>query len=242
MIGIDYHVSFHTKIIRKVLRTVFRLIFLMLGPVKITGKENVPSAGAYLIAINHISIYEAPFVVAFWPVAPEVAGAAVVWERPGQSLLARLYAGIPVHRGKFDRRLIDSSLAALDSGKPLLIAPEGGRSRTPGMRQANPGVAYLVNKSGLSVIPVGVVGTTEDYFRKAVRLKRPTLEMRIGKQLVLPPITGKGIIQRENRQRNADLIMAHIASLLPPEYQGVYSDYKRVINDSKPQLFAEKIS
>ena len=238
----DYHIPRRTKMVRKILRTVFRLIFYLLGSVKITGKENVPSAGAYLIAINHISIYEAPFVVAFWPVAPEVAGAAAVWERPGQSLLARLYAGIPVHRGKFDRRLIDSSLAALNSGKPLLIAPEGGRSHTPGMRQANPGVAYLVNRSGLPVIPVGIVGTTEDYFKNAVRFKRPTLEMRIGKPLVLPPITGKGIIQRENRQRNADFIMAHIASLLPPEYQGVYSDYKRVINNYKPQVFTEKIS
>lgn len=222
----SYTIQFHTRVIRAVLRTVFRMLFYLLGRVKIIGLENVPKKGAYLIAINHISIYEAPFVVAFWPSAPEVAGASVIWERPGQSMLARFYAGIKVHRGKYDRRLIDSTLAALDAGYPLLIAPEGGRSHTPGMRPANPGVAYLVDKAGLPVVPVGIVGTTEDYFENALRGQRPTLEMRIGKPIVFPPVTGKGPVRRETRQRNADLVMAHIASLLPNEYRGVYADHE----------------
>ena len=219
-----YHIPIYTRIVREILRAVFRILFFLLGRVKITGQENIPTKGAYLIAINHISIYEGPFVVAFWPAAPEVAGAAVIWQRPGQSLLARLYAGIPVHRGKYDRRLIDSALAVLDAGRPLLIAPEGGRSHTPGMRVANPGVAYLVDKADVPVIPVGVVGSTEDYFNNAMRCKRPTLDMRIGKPLVFPPITGKGAIRRETRQRNADLVMSHIAALLPDGYRGVYAE------------------
>ena len=46
---------------------------------------------------------------------------------------------------------------------------------------------------------------------------------RIGKPIVFPPITEKGAERREARQHNADLVMRHIAGLLPEEYHGVYA-------------------
>lgn len=189
-----------------------------------SGLKNVPNEGAYLIAINHISIFEAPFVAAFWPVPPEIAGASVIWNRPGQSLLARFYGGIPVYRGQYDRRMIETVILVLKSGYPLLIAPEGGRSHVPGMRKAHPGVAYLMDKAGVPVVPVGVIGSTEDYFQKAIRGRRPTIGMCIGEPIHLPSITEKGSKRRERRQQNADYVMREIANLLPPEYRGVYAD------------------
>jgi 1-acyl-sn-glycerol-3-phosphate acyltransferase len=90
------------------------------------------------------------------------------------------------------------------------------------MRRAYPGVAYIVEKTNVPVIPVGLVGTTDDFWQRAKRGERPHLEMRIGKPIELPPITGKGPVQRETRQRNADLVMQHIANLLPEDYRGVY--------------------
>lgn len=214
--------------VRSILRLVIRVLFRLLGGVKITGLGNVPKTGAYLVAFNHVSLYDAPFVISFWPTSPEVASASDIWQRKGQNLLVRWYHGIPVHRGEYDRRLIDSLTSALQSGYPLVIAPEGGRSHTPGMRPANPGVAYLAEKTGVPVVPVGVVGTTEDYLENALRVRRPTLEMRIGKPIVLPPVAEKGAARRAARQRNADLVMGHIARLLPEEYRGCYANHELV--------------
>jgi hypothetical protein len=73
------------------------------------------------------------------------------------------------------------------------------------------------------VVPVGLVGTTDDVLKRVRRLQRPRLEMRIGKSFTLPPIEGSGAARREARQGNADTVMQHIARLLPPEYRGVYS-------------------
>jgi 1-acyl-sn-glycerol-3-phosphate acyltransferase len=224
-----YLTPFRNRLARVILRPLFRGLFHILGKVEITGRENIPPQGAYLIAINHISIYEAPLVVAFWPVAPEVAGASDIWERPGQSMLVRLYSGIPVHRGQYDRRLIDYSLAALQSGHPLLIAPEGGRSHTPGMQRAHSGVAYFMSKAGVPVLPVGIVGSTEDFFSNGIRGKRPRIGMRIGKPFDLEPVVGKGAVRREKWQQNADLVMTQIAALLPPDYRGVYADFAHLI-------------
>lgn len=210
--------------LRAILRVILRAIFHLISRVTITGLENVPKSGAYLIAINHISLYEAPFVVSFWPSAPEVAGAADVWQRPGQSLLARGYGGIKIHRGEYDRQMIEATLNVLHSGRPLLIAPEGGRSHTPGMRRARPGVAYLMDKARIPVIPVGVVGSTDDFLSRGLRGQRPHIEMRVGPPVELPPISGRGEARRLARQKNADQVMLAIAALLPPDYRGVYGD------------------
>jgi 1-acyl-sn-glycerol-3-phosphate acyltransferase len=217
-------ISFRVRLFRILIRPIFRLIFYILCRVKVTGKENVPRRGAYLIAINHISLYEAPFILSFWPSAPEVIGAVDIWSKPGQSTLARLYGGIPVHRGEYDRRAIDAGLNVLNSGRPLLIAPEGGRSHVPGMRRAQPGIAFLMDLVQVPVLPVGFIGTTDDMMDQALHRKKPRIEMRIGKPFYLPHSEGKGGARRESRQRNADLVMYRIADLLPVEYRGVYQD------------------
>jgi 1-acyl-sn-glycerol-3-phosphate acyltransferase len=158
-----YHVPPKVQLARSVLRPLFRLIFYVLGQVKITGKENVPSHEAYLVAVNHVSLFEAPYICAFWPKTLEALGAAEIWERTGQSTLARLYGGIPVHRGQYDRHLIETSLAVLRSGYPLALAPEGERSHTPDMQRTQIGIAYLMEKAQVPVVPVGIVGSTEDF-------------------------------------------------------------------------------
>jgi 1-acyl-sn-glycerol-3-phosphate acyltransferase len=174
--------------------------------VNITGLDNIPKSGSYIIAINHISIIEPPLVIAFWPKAPEAVGAKEIWERKGQSSLARFYGGIQVHRGEYDRRVIEAMIQVIQSGHPLLIAPEGGRSHSP------------------PVLPVGIVGSTDDFLHKALRLKRPVLEMRIGETITLPNVEGRGEQRRESLKRNTDMIMYKIAELLPPGYRGVYAN------------------
>jgi 1-acyl-sn-glycerol-3-phosphate acyltransferase len=191
--------------------------------VKISGKENVPARGGYLIAFNHVSTYDPPLIVSFWPVDPEVMGAIEIWGRPGQSTLIRWYGGIPVHRGQYDRQLIKIALSVLRSGYPLVIAPEGERSHTPGMKRATQGVAYLMDKAQVPVVPVGVVGNTEDFLTRCLRGERPTIEMRIGSPLFFSSADELGISQHEARQRHTDAVMKAIAVLLPQDYRGVYA-------------------
>lgn len=219
----EYHVPLLNKVVRRLLRPIFRGIFHVLSPVEVTGREHIPESGAYVVVTNHISLYEPPLVLAFWPEPLEALGASEIWQRRGQSLLAKLYGGIPVRRGQVDRRLFETLIAVLKAGRPLLIMPEGGRSHAPGLQHAHAGIAYLADKIPTPIVPVGIVGTTEDYFERARRGKRPKLEMHIGKTFHLPPVEGRGGIRRHKLHDNADLVMRHIARQLPPEYRGVYA-------------------
>ena len=202
---------------------MFRLIFHILGRIKIIGLENIPVETPYVIAMNHISIFDPPLLVSFWPEATEIVGAADVFEKKGQGPLLRLYGVIPVHRGEYDRVLLETMLSILKAGRSLAIAPEGGRSHQPAMRRALPGIGYIIEHTNTPVVPVGILNTTDDFWQRSKRGERPQLEMRIGRPIYFPPVTGKGSERRELRQHNADIVMRHIAGLLPEEYHGVYA-------------------
>lgn len=219
-----YHVPLKFRISRPILKTVFRGIFHLLGRVKITGKENIPYGQRYVVAMNHVSIFDPPLAGAFWPEQLEIIGASDVFEKPGQGLILKMYGVIPVHRGDYDRTLFNKIISVIRAGYPLLIAPEGGRSHVPAMRQAKPGIAYIIEQTHVPVIPAALIGTTEDFWQRARRGDRPPLEIRIGKPITLPEITVKGNEKHEARQNNADLVMRHLAGLLPEEYRGVYAE------------------
>jgi 1-acyl-sn-glycerol-3-phosphate acyltransferase len=219
----QYFVPPGIRLFRWTFRPLFRGLFHLLSEVRVIGAANIPKSGAYIIAINHTSHIEPPFVIAFWPVPPEAIGAIDIWQRRGQSTLARFYGGIQVHRGEYDRKVIEQMRSALNSGRPLLIAPEGRRSHTPGMQRAYPGVAYIVDKVGMPVVPVGLVGGGSDFVHNAFRMKRQVLEMHVGEPFRLPKVEGRGEERRASLQRNTDYVMYRIAELLPPEYHGVYA-------------------
>jgi 1-acyl-sn-glycerol-3-phosphate acyltransferase len=219
-----YRVPLRFRLARPSLKAIFRGIFHILGSITIIGKENIPYGRAYVAAMNHVSIFDPPFAGAFWPEALEIIGASDVFDKPGQGLLLKAYGVIPVHRGDYDRALFTKIIRILKSGRPLLMAPEGGRSHVTAMRRAMPGIAYIVEQTVVPVVPVGLIGTTEDFWQRAKRGKRPPLEMRIGKPITLPEITAKGTDRHEARQKNADLVMRHLAGLLPEEYRGVYAE------------------
>jgi 1-acyl-sn-glycerol-3-phosphate acyltransferase len=219
-----YHVPLRFKVIRPIAKVIFRGIFRVLARIRIIGEENIPYSKPYVVAMNHVSIFDPPFLAAFWPEQLEIIGAIDVFSKPGQGQLLQLYGVIPVHRGDYDRTLLTKIISIIKSGHPLLIAPEGRRSHEPAMQRAKPGIAYIVEQTGAPVLPVALIGTTEDFWQRAKHGQKPSLEMRIGKPITLPHITAKGVEKHAARQRNADLVMSYLAGLLPEEYRGVYAE------------------
>ncbi len=219
-----YQVPLRFKISRPILKAVFRFLFRVLGRVTIIGAENIPRGKPCVAAMNHVSIFDPPLAGSFWPGPLEVIGAIDVFDKPFQGQILRAYGVIPVHRGDYDRPLFTRMINILEAGYPILISPEGARSHVPGLKQAKQGVAYLVEKTGVPVVPVALVGTTEDFWQRARHGERPPLEIRIGKPIQLPELTGKGTERHEARQNNADLVMRYIAGLLPVEYRGEYAE------------------
>ncbi len=219
----EYRISPSLRLRRPIAKTLIRWLFKSFARIKVTGLENIPRGTPYVVAINHVSIFDPPLVLSLWPEMLEAVGAVDAFDRPFEGDLLRIYGVIPVHRGEYDRVLIDTMLAILRSGRPLMIAPEGTRSHGAGLGQAKPGVAYILDEARVPVVPVALVGTTDDALKRGLRLRRPVLEMRVGKPFSLPPLEGAGAVRRAARQQNSDRVMQHIAALLPPDYRGIYA-------------------
>lgn len=220
-----YKPPLFNRLSRNAMRPLFRGLFHLLAHVELHGFENIPIGKPYVTVFNHVSSFDPPFLLAFWPEGIEALGASDIWNRAGfgQNLLVRLFGGIPVRRGEYDRQALDRVTRILTSGYPLLLSPEGGRTRAPGMRRAHPGLAHIIAETGVLVLPVGIVGATSDFFVRAIRAQRPTLSLTVGVPLSLPPLAEKGEARRKSRQRNVDMVMRQVAQLLPEEYRGVYA-------------------
>ena len=85
----------------------------------------------------------------------------------------------------------------------------------------------MIDQARVPVLPIGIVGSTDQALRDAAKFRRPLLEMRIGDPFLLPEIEGSGNVRREARKQNTEAVMMRICSLLPEEYWGVYADKYR---------------
>jgi 1-acyl-sn-glycerol-3-phosphate acyltransferase len=211
----------NVRLFRRIGRPFYKGLFHILARVQVEGMGNIPQQGGYLVTPNHISIYDPPLVLTFWPQDLEIAGTEAVLRRPVQGQLMRLYGAFRVRQGYYNRALLDTMVNWLKSGVPFYIAPEGRRTHTPGMKEGLPGAAYLAAKAGVPVVPVGITGTA-DVVEAWRRGRRPLLQMSVGRSLVLPPIDLRSPGRKRALKENTDTIMKAIAALLPVHYRGVY--------------------
>ncbi len=207
---------------RTFLRRVFVVLFRLLTHLEVSGLENIPKSGPCLLTLNHLSVVDAPLIFHLVE-RPDVT--AIVARKHQRNPFFRWFvnqvSGVWLDRTNLDVDALRQARQLLRNGWILGIAPEGTRSRTHALQEAKPGVAFLAAQCKVPVLPVGIVGT-ERVFSSWLRLKRPHLKVHFGQLFTPPPL------ERKNRdasmKRNTDLIMCHIAALLPPEYRGVYAE------------------
>ena len=132
--------------------------------VNVLGRERLADLnGPFVVVSNHSSHLDAPLIIGALPrrLARYVAvGAAAdyffdVWWRKG--LTALFFNAFPVDRtGLRGRHGMATSL--LDAGVPLLLFPEGTRSRTGEMGPFKPGAAALCISRDVPCLPVAILG------------------------------------------------------------------------------------
>ncbi|MGD8633821.1 MAG: lysophospholipid acyltransferase family protein [Anaerolineales bacterium] len=208
------------------LRWIFDLLSRLLTRRVVSGLENLPTSGPYILAINHLSYFDLPFV--FGVVGGEdVTGWAAekYAHHPLFGPILRMGGGIFIDRGEVDRSALSAAEAWLGQGKIFGMAPEGTRSKDQQLQRGKTGVAYLSHTSGAPIVPVGIHGT-EDTIHCWLRLRRPTFYMRIGEPFTLPALDPEN--RTASLRRDTDEIMCRIAALLPPEYRGLYADHPRL--------------
>ena len=199
-------------------------LFKLLTRWQVKGKENVPEEGPVLVVANHLNLADPPLLGVSLKRRVIFMAKEELFRSPISAYFLGGFGSFPVHRGKLDRQALRSSQQVLADGQVLVMFPEAARSRSARLKRALPGSALIACRSGVPILPVGIIGT-EQLRMLGCLFRRPRVTINIGQPFFLPPVGGK--LTREKLVEYTDIIMQHIAELLPPKYRGVYAGKKR---------------
>jgi len=132
---------------------IFKLIFRL----KVTGQENIPQNGPFIIVANHSSLLD-PIILGI-SVRPKVifVAAAYLFKIGWLGYMLRKFNSIPVQREN-DISSLKRALKILQQGGVLGIFPEGGVDRQKDDLPIKAGAAFLATKVGVPIVPIKIKG------------------------------------------------------------------------------------
>jgi len=87
---------------------------------------------------------------------------------------------IPLDRGEADPSALKKVLKILKSGRPMVLFPEGTRSKENGLQRGKPGIGFIVSKSGVPVVPAYIEGSYNAVPEGLGSIKRSRVNVFIG--------------------------------------------------------------
>ncbi len=156
-------------------------------PGRVTGRENLPERGAYLVAPVHRSYVD-------WLIVARITGRrrlryiakAEIWRSKPLGRILEALGVFPVNRAGTDREALERCQEVLAGGEPLVMFPEGTRRSGPLVEDLREGVAYLALRAGVPVVPIGI-GGSERAMPRGSAIPRPRrVEVVIGKPIYPP--------------------------------------------------------
>ena len=183
---------------------------------EITGLENLPARGGYVVASNHASLIDPPIVGLYVPRQVAFFARKTLWKPGLASWWLDGVGTIPVDRdGGADVTAIKRVLQTLKNDKVIILFPEGTRSADGKLQTPKPGIGLIACRTGVPVVPARVFGSFEAFGRGGkLRLGTP-VSVTYGRPLQ-PEDYDRPADGKERYQRAAERIMAAIARIEPP--------------------------
>jgi len=176
----------------------------ILSPVKVTGMDNITGANINkdkidsskprVYAVTHASALDIPILYVYLPFQFRIifksellAYPFIGWhlKRSGQVCINQQNPALSIGA-------IKSALRSLRSGMPLVIFPEGGRTRDGKIQPFLPGAFFLAIKAQADIVPIALVDTFDLLPMNTYHIKCQPLEMRVGE-----PISTTGLTVRD---------------------------------------------
>jgi len=201
---------------------LMKVVLLSLSRWQVNFQGEVPKSGPLIIVANHVDFIDPPLLSASIPRRIVFMAKQESYFSPG-GVFIRFFGAFPVRRGEPDRRALRRAESVLREGLALGMFPEGTRSRTAKMQRPKGGASLIALRSGAPILPVGISGS-EAISGIGFIFRRPRITVNVGRPFALPRREGK--ISSAQLERLSDVIMEHIADLLPDSYRGVYGQDK----------------
>ncbi len=140
-------------------RSFCKLFLIIVGKMKVIGRENVPLTGGVMIAGNHVSYLDPPLVGSGCPRMIYFMAEIGLFKNWLFGRMMYSWGAFPVNRGGVDRQAMKKAEELLREGKAVSMFIEGTRSRSGMLQEPQDGVAMLAVRARVPIVPVACIGT-----------------------------------------------------------------------------------
>ena len=206
------------RLFQPIMAVVLKAFFRLYGNWEVIGRENIPRTGGVLIAANHSSYIDPPLGWAavygtrrMWGIAK-----SDLWKGGLATFIMDCFDSIPVKRGTADRAMLRRVTDLLADGKVVGIFPEGTRTHDGKLNPAQPGIALMVQKSGVPIVPSAFIGAYAMMPRGAKKLRRAKIKVIFGEPLHFDKSASREAIAAKVMEAIAELMTAHGVPMQAP--------------------------
>ncbi len=211
-------------------RIIINLLCRIFWRVRVTGRENIPLTGAFVLAPVHRSNIDTMLACTVTPRRMRYMGKDSLWKNAFTGWLLSALGGFPVTRGTADREALRRCVYVLQSGQPLVMFPEGERKSGAVVEKLFDGAVYVAIKANVPIIPVGI-GGSESAMPKGSKMMRPArCAMVIGKPI---------LVDRGDGGRTARSSVKTISEELQISLQGVFDAAQKSVDPRMVKRFTK---
>ena len=161
------------RILLEIVIVAFRIFCGIVHPVRVTGRENLPAEGGFMLCANHISFLDPVVTVLYVKRHIRFMGKKELFKNRIVAGVLNAVGAFPVDRGHADLTAIREAIKTLKDGKCLGIFPQGTRSADNEHTQMHGGAALIVQRTGSPVIPMYIDGPYKFFRKTDVRIGTP---------------------------------------------------------------------
>ncbi len=129
-----------------------------------SGRENIPKSGPLLLVSNHLSHFDS-LVLGILLARPLNYMARSTLFRPPLGAFIRSLGAFPINREGMGAEGFKETLRRLQAGGIVILFPEGTRTSDGDLAELKPGIARLVVKARVPIVPAAIAGTFEAWPR-----------------------------------------------------------------------------
>lgn len=198
----------------RICRFTWWVIFKVYLSAKFLNNERLPATGAYILCMNHQSFIDPPLAGTSTPRVLWYLARKTLWDDKVLGWFLSRWNVVPVDQERPDMTSLKKMLKLLKEDKPVLLFPEGERTRDGQLLPGKPGVGLLVAKSGKPVIPMRIFGAFEALPING-KLKRHPVTIKYGHPIDFTEMIKAGKDDKDIYQKISDRIMEEIGKLKP---------------------------
>jgi len=180
----------------KFLQVIGRVGTTLMFDLKVYGSHRVPTEGGILLVSNHQSYLDPVLLGVRLPRTLSYMAKASLFKIAPFAWFIRSLGAFPVRQGEGDIRALKEAIGRAQEGHALMIFPEGSRSEDEKLLPIEPGIALVIRKAKVPVVPAVIDGAIDAWPRGHKLFRSRPIRILYGRPMDLSGLSREQVVER----------------------------------------------